>query len=225
MTRRLLAGLALLALPLANAGAQLGLERLISNISVANVNSQVSCLTSTAQLQAGGGGRCGLYGWGVEVALGLSPDTATTHFQFALGYGHITGFQSTQPNMDLRGVLRLTPEVSLYATRVLDGWVSPYVGLHTGLISLTNMQVYLTPGDTAHSFTATALQLGATAGLALPYNFYVDVGYRYRAFQSLEWRLPRGTLPRGWPKTLNLSAMQATVGVQFDVGTLTGKKK
>lgn len=215
--------LTLLAMP-SVASAQFGLERVISNISVANVNTQTSCLMHNSQMKASRGGSCGLYGWGLEIALALSPDTATWQYQFALGYGHITGFNARQPGMDVHGVMRLTPEVSFYATRNTK-YLSPYVGLHTGLVTLNNVQVYATPGDTSYSFSANTLQLGGTVGVSLPGNFYVDAGYRYRSFQALEWRLPKGTLPRGWPKSLNMSAVQFTAGIQFDVGGITGRKK
>ncbi|HTJ22173.1 MAG TPA: hypothetical protein VL383_07245 [Gemmatimonadaceae bacterium] len=207
------------------ATAQFGLERVVSNISVANVNTQTSCLMANSQMKASRGGSCGLYGWGLEIALALSPDTAKWQYQFALGYGHISGFNARQPTMDVHGVMRLTPEVSFYATRNTSKIASPYIGLHTGLVTLNNVQVYATPGDTSYSFSANTLQLGGTVGLSLPGNFYVDAGYRYRAFQALEWRLPKGTLPAGWPKSLIMSALQFTAGVQFDVSGITGRKK
>jgi opacity protein-like surface antigen len=219
-----LAALLLLMLPGA-ASAQLGLERLISNISFANVNAQTSCLLSTRTLTARGGDRCGVYGYGVEVALGLAPDTAKWDLQFALGYGHITGFQARDPSLELRGILRLTPEVSFYVTRITGGWIDPYVGVHTGLVTLQNIQAYA-PGDTLYSFSANALQLGATLGIDLPRNVYVDVGYRYRGFPSLEWRLPpgRSVVPPNWPKSLVMSSIQATTGIQFAVGELTKRR-
>ena len=220
---RALSVLALLATP-SLASAQFGLERVISNISVANVNTQTSCLLGGSQMKASRGGSCGLYGWGLEIALALSPDTATWQYQFALGYGHITGFNSRQPTMDVHGVMRLTPEVSFYATRSAK-YLSPYIGLHTGLVTLNDVQVYSVPGDTSYSFSANTLQLGGTVGVSLPGNFYVDAGYRYRAFQALQWRLPKGTLPPGWPKSLMMSAVQFTAGVQFDVGGITGRRK
>ncbi|HTI65064.1 MAG TPA: hypothetical protein VL524_16175 [Gemmatimonadaceae bacterium] len=221
---RALLVLSFLSVP-AIASAQFGLEHVISNISVANVNTQTSCLLGNSQMRSSRGGSCGLYGWGLEIALALSPDTAKVQYQFALGYGHIYGFNARQPNMDVHGVMRLAPEVSFYATRSLTKLVSPYIGLHTGLVTLNDVQVYATPGDTAYNFSANTLQLGATVGLSLPYNFYIDAGYRYRDFQSLQWHLPKGTLPPGWPKSLIMSAVQFTAGIQFDVGGITGKKK
>lgn len=221
---RALLALALLAIP-SIASAQFGLEHVISNISVANVNTQTSCLMGNSAMRSSRGGRCGLYGWGLEIALALSPDTAKTQYEFALGYGHIYGFNARQPNMDVHGIMRLAPEVSFYATRSVGKYVSPYVGLHTGLVTLNDVQVYATPGDTAYSFSTNTLQLGGTIGLSLPFNFYVDAGYRYRDFQSLEWHLPKGTLPPGWPKSLIMSAVQFTAGIEFDVGGITGKKK
>lgn len=217
-----------LAFPLlrpANAMAQFGLERVVSNINEASLNAQTSCLLNDSVLRASSGGRCGLYGWGLEVALGLSPDTARTQFQFAVGYGQIAGFQSRNPSLDVRGVMRLAPEVSFYITRVVNDWFMPYAGVHTGIVTLTNVQAYITPGDTAASFSANTMQFGATVGLFLPYNFFVDAGYRYRDFRALEWRLPRGVLPRNWPKAIIMNAAQVTAGYQFDVGGLTGRKK
>lgn len=208
-----------------SARAQFGLERVVSNIDVANLNAQGSCLLNKSVLRAASGGRCGLYGWGLEVALSLSPDTASTQYQFGVGYGQITGFQAVERSLDLHGVMRLAPEVSFYATKVVNNWFMPYLGVHTGIVSLTNVQAYITPGDTTASFSANTMQFGGTVGLFLPYSLYVDAGYRYRDFRSLEWRLPKGTLPARWPKSIVMSALQITVGYQFDVGGLTGKKK
>lgn len=207
------------------ARAQFGLERVLNYISVANVNTQVSCLLSPDVLTAPGGNSCGLRGFGVEVGLDLTPDSAKYLAQFALGYGQIQGWRSQNPSLDVHGVMRLAPEVSLYLTRNTNTWLMPYIGLHSGLVTINNWQVYAPPGDTLYSFSASTLQFGGTVGVTLPKAVYFDVGYRYRAFQSLEWRLARGVLPAGYPKTLTLSAMQATAGIQFDVGALTGRKK
>ena len=215
----------LLAAPRSAAHAQFGLERVVSNIDVANLNAQGSCLLNKSVLRAASGGRCGLYGWGLEVALSLSPDTAHTQYQFGVGYGQITGFQSVNPSLDLHGMMRLTPEVSFYATRVVNTWFMPYMGVHTGLVTLSNVQAYIVPGDTVASFSATTLQFGATVGLFLPHSLYLDTGFRYRDFRALEWRLPKGVLPARWPKSIIMNALQVTAGYQFDVGGLTGKKK
>lgn len=216
--------IAVVGLP-SSARAQFGLERVLQYISVANVNTQVSCLLRSDGLTAPGGSKCGLRGFGVEVGVNLTPDTAKYLAQFALGYGQIQGFRAQKPALDVHGVMRLLPEVSLYLTQNTKTWAMPYIGIHTGLVTLSNWQVYTAPGDTLYKFSASTLQFGATTGLSLPHNFYIDIGYRYRAFQSLEWQLPRGVLPPGWPKTLTMSAVQATVGVQFDVGALVGRKK
>lgn len=220
----LIAAVAATGMPSA-ARAQFGLERVLNYISVANLNTQVSCLLDTDVLTAPGGNSCGLRGFGVEVGLNLTPDTAKYLAQFALGYGQIQGWRSQVPSLDVHGVMRLAPEVSLYLTRNTRTWLMPYIGLHTGLVTVNNWQVYAPPGDTLYSFSATTLQFGGSVGVSLPKAVYFDVGYRYRAFQSLEWRLAKGVLPPGYPKTLTLSAVQATAGIQFDVGALTGRKK
>jgi opacity protein-like surface antigen len=228
MLRRVVLSLlavSLLSLAPRAVAAQFGLERVIGNITEASLNSQTSCLLNTSALKPVKGENCGLYGWSVEVALGLSPDSAPTQFQFAVSYGQIAGFGSADPSYDMRGVMRLAPEVSFYATRVVNDWFMPYVGVHTGIATLNNVQVYTTPGDTISTFSANTMQFGATAGLFLPFNLYVDVGFRYRDFRALEWRLPRGVLPPTFPKAIIMNALQITAGYQFDVGSLTGRKK
>ncbi len=220
-----LLAIALALVPLANAGAQFGLERVVSNITDASLNAQGSCLLNTKVIRAASGGRCGLYGWGLEVALGLTPDTARTLLQFAVGYGQVAGFQAQDPALDIRGVMRLAPEVSFYVTRVVNDWFMPYLGVHTGLVTLNNVQAYIQPGDTLASFSANTMQFGATAGLSLPHNLFIDAGYRYRDFRALEWRLPRGVLPAGFPKQIIMTAFQVTAGYQFNVAGLTGRKK
>jgi len=205
--------------------AQFGLERVVSNITDASLNAQGSCLLNSSALRAASGGKCGLYGWGLEVALGLTPDTARTLLQFSVGYGQIAGFQARDPSLDMRGVMRLAPEVSFYVTRVVNDWFMPYAGVHTGIVTLNNVQAYTQPGDTLASFSATTMQFGATLGLSLPRNFFMDAGYRYRDFRSVEWRLPRGVLPGRWPKSIIMTAFQVTAGYQFDVGGLTGRRK
>lgn len=216
---------ALAFVPVADARAQFGLERVVSNITDASLNAQGSCLLNTNVIRAASGGRCGLYGWGLEVALGLTPDTAKTLLQFAVGYGQIAGFQAQDPALDIRGVMRLAPEVSFYVTRVVNDWFMPYFGVHTGLVTLNNVQAYIQPGDSLAAFSANTMQFGATVGLSLPNNLFVDAGYRYRDFRAIEWRLPRGVLPPGYPKQIIMTALQVTAGYQFDVGGLTGKKK
>jgi opacity protein-like surface antigen len=216
--------LALAAAP-SVARAQFGLERVLSYISVANVNTQMSCLISSDVVTAPGGNKCGLRGFGVEVGLDLTKDTAKYLAQFALGYGQIQGIRAKNKAIDMHGVMRLLPEVSLYLTRNTKNWAMPYLGVHSGIVTLSNWQVYTTPGDTLYRFSASTLQFGATAGLSLPRSMYIDVGYRYRSFQSLEWALPRGVLPPGWPKTVKMSALQATAGVQFDAGAFLGRAK
>jgi opacity protein-like surface antigen len=211
-----------LAFPGAAARAQFGLDHVISNINVANVNTQGSCLLSTVDVVAHDGNRCGLYGVGMEIGLALSPDTARWQYELSVGYGQITGFQSRNPSLEMHGVMRLTPEVSFYVTRNIHP-VSPYIGIHSGLVSLSGVQVY-DSANTVYSFSANTLQLGATAGLYFPHNIYLDVGYRYRAFQSLNWTLPQDVirLPAGWPRSLNMTALQATLGIEFDIHRLTG---
>jgi len=206
------------------ASAQFGLDRLIGAINEANINTQASCLTSQSAFQASGGGRCGLYGWGLEIALGLSPDSARTQYQLALGYAQIAGFKSRNPAVDLRGVMRLQPEVSFYVTRTAKPWLFPYLGVHSGIATLNDIQAYSQPGDTVASFSASTLQLGATVGLAIK-SVYVDVGYRYRDFHSLQWDLGDNTsvLPAGWPKSAIMNALQFTVGAAFGVEGITGR--
>ena len=202
--------------------AQFGIDRLIGAINEANINTQASCLTNNGVFRASRGGRCGLYGWGLEIALGLSPDSARTQYQLDLGYAQIAGFQSRNPNLDLRGVMRLQPEVSFYATRTVKPWLFPYVGLHSGIVTLNDIQAYSQPGDTTASFSASTLQLGATAGVAVR-SVYFDVGYRYRDFHSLHWNLGNNTtvLPAGWPKSAIMNALQFTLGVSFGVEGIT----
>src|SRR2546423_13134546 len=59
----------------------------------------------------------GLEGYGFELLFGAGPQPGKYWtLELALGYNYLTGFQSTNPALDLRGSMRALPEISVYAT-------------------------------------------------------------------------------------------------------------
>lgn len=208
----------LLALPCpASAQDPFGvLEGLFSSVNSIVFYGQGAALQSTAEFSGGVGGFA-LAGVGVEVLIDL-PSVGGTEFELGLGGNTLTGLEAVDPSLDFRGALRTLPAVAVYAAGigVADGSpIEPYAGLSFGLAELWGARGYAADG-TVYPVEAETFELGATAGLyvdrVVP-GLYVEVGYRHRHFGSLAWEAD--ALPAGWPRELDASTWQATLGWQF----------
>jgi hypothetical protein len=192
------------------------LEGLFESVNSIAFYTHGAALQSDADL-AGAVGGFALGGVGAELLLNL-PSAGGAEFELGLGASALTGLEAVEPSLDLRASLRTLPTLAVYAAGigVADGApVEPYAGLTFGLAELWNARGYDADG-TAYPLTAETFELGAVAGLyvdrVLP-GLYVEVGYRHRHFGSLAWEAE--ALPPGWPRALDASTWQATVGWQF----------
>jgi hypothetical protein len=153
-----------------------------------------------------------------------SPTFAT--LELALGTSFLRGFEAKEPTLDLRGAARSLPTVSLYASLNQSSAVSPYIGINFGVLQLWNVRAY-DPAGAQYSVTGETYEYGGGLGLYLERwvrGLYAEASYRRRTFSSLNWGFPGGvsTLPAGWPRALNLSGVQFSLGWQIPVSERRG---
>lgn len=146
------------------------------------------------------------FGEGLSVELGFSAS-------------YWRGFQSSNPEIDLRGSTRNLPTVSAYVSRDLFPW-SPYAGLSFGLADLWNAQAYDADGF-VYPLDGQTFDWGLVGGLGYslgPAYLISELHYKWRTFTSLDWTLPAeagGALPAAFPRALDLSGFKMSLGLQF----------
>ncbi len=189
--------------------------RLFDTASDISIFAQAAWLSPGSKLETRGSG---LFGYGAEVLFTVA-DNPRSHVavELALGYNYLTGFKSSNPDLDLRGSMRTLPELSVYVTYEKLGALEPYVGLHTGLLDLWHVQGYDNDRK-QYSIDSESFQGGFTAG-AVWQGVWLEGSYRIRNFPSLEWQLPEDitALPAGFPRSLDLSGWNVRLGYQFTV--------
>ena len=95
---------------------------------------------------------------------GQRPDTAPAwRFEMALAYSHITGFRSREPSFDLRGSIRELPRLAWFAESHPERRLSPYFGVHMGLVSLQSVAIYDSVG-TYYPISGSTWEVGASVG-------------------------------------------------------------
>ena len=151
--------------------------------------------------------------------------------ELALGYSQFSGFSSSDPNLELQGAVRELPAVSIYFTLMSDRrllvphWVSPYIGVRSGLIQLSNVTLNdRLRADTLVTYpgAASAFQFGGVAGLGINVgdrmNFFIEVADQIRRFPSVQWSSPGTNKIRDtFPRSLNFSGPALTAGVQVTI--------
>ncbi|HSJ24838.1 MAG TPA: hypothetical protein VK929_09235 [Longimicrobiales bacterium] len=147
-----------------------------------------------------------------------SPAQATVPvwtFELGVGYGQLTGFRSSESDIDLRGAIRELPTVSVYATYEPSG---TYLGLRSGFIRFQGLQAWDMSGQSwsgeADSFLA-GVALGQSAS-ALGFTLFVEGGYALRPFPSIRWS--GAALPSGVPRSMDLHGWTIGGGLQFSLG-------
>lgn len=135
-------------------------------------------------------------------------------FELGLGYGEISGYRSSDAGVDLRGVVRELPSISLYASYEPLGF---YGGLRSGFMRLQGLQIYLDDqqapiGGTADSFLAGVLVGQVVEVLGL--NVFIEGAWTVRDFPSIQWDAP----PPPDLRSLDLTGWSIGTGVQFSVG-------
>jgi hypothetical protein len=211
----------LLLLPRA-AAAQLvgGIEDLFSRTEAITVSGNVACLNSSSVSTAAGG--CGLYDFRLEALINLARADSAGPWgvELALGYGQLSGFTSDDPAVDLRGAVRQLPSLAVYASRKrqMMGFDQVYFGFHTGFLHTVNLQAYDAQGR-QYSAQGETFEFGFSVGVWEERGFFVEPGYWFRRFPSLNWAFPGGVegLPPEWPRALNLSGPSISLGYQFAI--------
>lgn len=138
-------------------------------------------------------------------------------FELGVGYGQVTGFQSRDEGLDLRGAVRDLPAVSLYANYEP---LRAYAGLRSGFMRTQGLQVYADDG-TPISGTAESFLAGVVLGKSLAIGsmtLFLETAYWLRHFPSVQWS-NGGPLPPGTPRDLTLSGWSVGTGIQFGVGS------
>lgn len=134
-------------------------------------------------------------------------------FEMGLGYGEISGYRAAEAGLDLRGVIRELPSISLYASYEPLGF---YGGFRSGFMRLEGLQLYVDEGPplagSADSFLAGVLLGQAWEVLGL--NVFVEGAWTIRDFPSIEWD---GAPPPSF-RSLDLTGWSLGTGVQFSVG-------
>lgn len=157
-----------------------------------------------------------LAGPGFELLVELD-STRTWTYELGLGYEHLTGFAARAgTGLDLRGSLRTVPRLSLYAApRVTLARSRPYIALNTGLVQLRTVRAYDTTG-VQYGLEGDTFEFGFGVGLIHETGFFLEATYRDHSFQSVDYKFPPGTsaVPAGWPRALELSTFQVSIGYQ-----------
>ncbi|MBB4637741.1 hypothetical protein [Longimicrobium terrae] len=197
-------------------------SKLFDKVHSVAVSGQTGRLTNSYMTEDG---RCAFFsnalcGAGVEVLIDVG-DSAGEHWELGLGAGYLSGFGRMRDSLDFRASMRTFPTVSAYYTNISLGPVGMYLGGNMGLVELVNAQAY---GDSAleYGVKGNTFELGATVGLYGEIGrgaIFIEPAYRWRRFSSLDYTFASavGKLPRAFPRELDLSALQVSVGFQLDV--------
>lgn len=147
------------------------------------------------------------------------PDERLFDFDLGIGYGQMDGLVA-DGEFDLHGSVRELPSISAYVTASLHDHFGIYGGVRTGVITLTDAQLYVPDGTTSSVYTlsSTSFEFGAPLGLDLrlagDLHITAEVEYMRRIFNSLTTDPPNG-FPTSFPRTLNLSGLSWSLGLQL----------
>ena len=162
---------------------------------------------------------------------GERPDTAPAwRFEMALAYSHITGFRSREPSFDLRGSIRELPRLAWFAESHPERRLSPYFGLHMGLVSLQSVAIYDSVG-TYYPISGSTWEVGASVGTALNFMagnegfaIFLEPGYTLRNVASFDWGGQNSkVIPTRYPRSLRFTGWEIAAGVEFRVPHPAGR--
>jgi hypothetical protein len=173
-----------------------------------------------------------LLGYGFELSLDLGSDTTCARWscghaqELGLGYTHVGNLRSRVPGFDIRGSVRDWPTLTYYRTwsganvggRLPGGAFSPYLGLGTGYLVLSNLSFYDATGQ-IYTVTGDAIGASVSGGFVNEPGIFIQAAYRLRYFGGLGYKTPASPakLPAELPRSLNLSGFEIAVGWQFHV--------
>ena len=113
------------------------------------------------------------------------PGDTVVSFELALGFSQ-AGPSCSSP-ADIRGRARDPVRVDIRGLTEVP-FISPYVGVRTGLLTLQAGRLY--KGDTLKKFGGDTFQLGGVVGLVkdmFGVNVFAESSYSRRRFDSVEW--------------------------------------
>jgi len=198
-------------------------DKIVTEIQQVTISHQ--CWDWKAPLESDCGG---LHG---GVALELSYELTTlfrtkpyeVELDFGLGYSESNHFTMTQDSLRLTGVVREQPALFICAAKG-GRFAAVFACGRTGLLSLTDTQAWDSTMVTAtNSFNGSGsiFQLGGSAGVVLglePVLLTAQVSRMWRNFDAVTWKGEAlKTLPQGLPRSLDLSGVGISLGVNIQV--------
>ena len=147
--------------------------------------------------------------------------------ELGLGYSQFSGFTSTDERFDLRGTIREQPSIAFYASLEGPGifqHVNPYAGVRSGLIRLSDVQVFTPPSGeetTAYRGSAEVFQVGGSIGISAGTDVasvFLEAQLNLRRFTSVDWTGGAGgTIPGYLPRGLDFTGPSVSLGVQLHI--------
>lgn len=163
-------------------------------------------------------------GAGTEVLIDLDSRSRFIDLELGFAAGYLRPVRSKPSgDMDIRASLRSLPVISTHATFMREGWIRPYFTGSFGLVDLWNARVHTAQGKQSE-VKASTFEYGVSvgAGIAPPFTnarLLIEFGHRARNFSSVGYTLT-DPLPASFPREINLSTWQTTIGWQFDLRPL-----
>jgi len=172
-----------------------------------------------------------LLGIGIELFLDVLPlknstkpnEKPVVSLELGLGYESTTRFKPKDESLDMHGTLRSAPTIALYVAWNARNPIQLYGGISSGFDDLTNANL-VDSGGRQYTMKSGTFEIGGCTGLyvgADALGGFIEFGYNYRYFSSIEYGLPSGAtaLPANAPRTIDLSAKYLSVGIEFTLDT------
>ncbi len=141
-------------------------------------------------------------------------------FHFVLAYSQLTGFHAQNPSLDLRGSVREFPRLAWFAQWHPERRLSPYAGLHMGLLQLQSAALYDSAGA-YYPIQGSTWEIGVAAGVVTNVSagtewlgIFVEPAYTLRNFPSVDWGAQK-TIPQRFPRSLRFTGWEIAVGLAF----------
>lgn len=152
---------------------------------------------------------------------GQSPELAPAWgFHFVLAYSQLTGFHSQNGTLDLRGSVREFPRLAWFAQWHPERRLSPYAGVHMGLLQLQSVALYDTTGA-YYPVQGSTWEIGVSGGFVTNVSagtewlgIFVEPGYTLRNFPSIDWGAQK-TIPQRFPRSLRFTGWEIAAGLAF----------
>jgi hypothetical protein len=145
--------------------------------------------------------------------------------ELGLGYSQFSGFTSADERFDLRGTIREQPSIAFYASLEGPGifqHVNPYVGVRSGLIRLSDVQVFTPPDGeetTSYRGSGEVFQVGGALGVSAGSDvasLFLEAQLNLRRFNSVDWTGGAGgAIPGYLPRGLDFTGPSVSLGVQL----------